>query len=84
MVDRFVDLLLARSLRRAWRGQPVWLAVGAAAWLVRRSRRNDRALLWSGTVAEGQRLVVTTSGSGDVRPGRLRQRTTGPGDAGSS
>lgn len=66
-MDAILDALTSRSWRRGLHGQPMWLAVGAAAWLVRRSRRSAGRVLWSGPVAEGQRLVVTT------RPPRRRR-----------
>jgi hypothetical protein len=62
-----LGVLTRRSWRRGLRGEPLWLAVAAAGWLVRRARRRDGEVLWSGPVAEGQHLVVTT------RPPRRRR-----------
>ena len=49
---------MTRSFRRGLGGEPVWLAVGAAAWLVVRSRKKDKPVVWSGTLNEGQSLVL--------------------------
>lgn len=41
MIDKVLAVLVARGLRRGLRGEPLWLAVGMGAWLVRRARRED-------------------------------------------
>jgi hypothetical protein len=76
VVDRLLGRLVSRSFRRGLAGEPVWLAVGAAAWLVVRSRRRDKPIVWSGTLNEGQALVLTNRGrlvsgqeSGKEQPG---------------
>ncbi len=76
LIDRLLGRLVSRSFRRGLAGEPVWLAVGAAAWLVVRSRKRDKPLVWSGTLDEGQSLVLTNQGrllkaqeSGKEQPG---------------
>jgi hypothetical protein len=59
VVDRLLGRLVSRSFRRGLAGEPIWLAVGAAAWLVVRSRNKDKPLVWSGTLEEGQSVVLT-------------------------
>jgi hypothetical protein len=50
-VDSLLRTILSRSLRRGFAGEPIWLAVAAGVWLVRRARK----------VSPGQRLIITTS-----------------------
>ncbi len=72
MLDGLLQRLVSRSFRRGLGGEPVWLAVGAAAWLVVRSRRRDRPVVWSGRLEEGQ--WADTSGSSDLKvEGRAHQ-----------
>ncbi|MGH9029671.1 MAG: hypothetical protein ACRDV4_08670 [Acidimicrobiales bacterium] len=40
------------------RGEPLWLAVGVGAWLVRRVRQKGDATVWKGKIQPGQRLVI--------------------------
>lgn len=50
----------------------MFLVLGAAAWLVVRSRRKDRPVVWSGTLEEGDKLVLTNfgrEGPGTTPPG---------------
>jgi len=70
-VDRVLRLLTSRAARRGMGGEPVWLAVAAAAWLVRRARSRRDEVVWSGRVEPGQRLVVavTERGSGSAAAG---------------
>lgn len=51
--------LVSRAGRRGFAGDPVWLAVAVAAWLVQRSRRTQ-PVVWRGRLAPGQRLVITS------------------------
>jgi hypothetical protein len=70
--DRLLGRLVSRSFRRGLAGEPVFLVLGAAAWLVVRSRSKDRPVVWSGTLKEGERLVLTSLGheeSGTSQPG---------------
>lgn len=62
LVDRSLGRLVSRSFRRGLAGEPIWLAVGAAAWLVVRSRNKDKPLVWSGTLEQGQSIVLTNRG----------------------
>jgi len=57
-VDRLLRALVSRSMRRGRAGEPIWLAVAAAAWLVRRSLKTRDKVVWSGRVEPGQRLVI--------------------------
>ena len=41
-MDRLLRVLVTRAMRRGFAGEPIWLAVAAAAWLVRRGRRPGR------------------------------------------
>jgi len=58
-MDRLLSTLVSRSMRRGLRGEPVWLAVAAGAWLWRRARQDTDKTLWSGRVRPGERLVIT-------------------------
>lgn len=69
-IDKQLARLVSRSFRRGLAGEPVWLAVGAVAWLVVRSRRKDKPIVWSGTLDEGQQLVITSRGPGDTDKAR--------------
>jgi len=65
-VDRILSSVITRALRRGMAGEPAWLAVGVAVWLVRRARRRPPAVVWSGRVSPGDRLLITTSGPGGI------------------
>jgi hypothetical protein len=58
-VNRLLRMLVTRALRRGLGGEPVWLAVAVAAWLVQRARRPDKGVVWQGRVSPGERLIVT-------------------------
>lgn len=58
-MDRLLRTLGTRALRRGLGGEPVWLAVAVAAWLVRRGRRAEPKVVWHGRISPGQRLVLT-------------------------
>ena len=64
MIDRLLQRLVSKSFRRGFGGEPVWIAVGAAAWLVVRSRKRDRPVVWSGPLREGESLTLTNLGGG--------------------
>lgn len=68
MIDRLLKTLLTRGLRRGLGGEPAWLALGAVAWLVRRSRQRRNEVLWSGRVQAGERLLVRTYVPGEGAP----------------
>lgn len=63
LVDRALKELIGRSFKRGRAGEPIWIAVGIAAWLVARSRRKENPVVWSGQLREGDRLVITSRGS---------------------
>ena len=72
LFDRLLSRLVSRSFRRGLAGEPVFLVLGAAAWLVVRSRNKDRPVVWSGTLEEGDRLMLTNLGHeepGTEQPG---------------
>ena len=60
-MDRLLGLLVTWAKRRGRAGEPIWLAVAGAAWLVRRSRRRHDDVVWSGKLRPGQRLEVAVS-----------------------
>jgi hypothetical protein len=85
--DRLLGRLVSRSFRRGLAGEPVFLVLGAAAWLVVRSRSKDRPVVWSGTLKEGERLVLTSLGpenSGRENSGQenLRREESGTSQPG--
>ena len=57
-MDRLLRLLATRAMRRGRSGEPIWLAVAGAAWLVRRGLKSRDQVAWSGRVEPGQRLVI--------------------------
>jgi len=59
-MDRVLRLLVSRAARRGLAGEPVWLAVAAAAWLVRRTRARGAPVVWRGKVGPGERLEIVT------------------------
>jgi hypothetical protein len=67
-MDRLLSRLVRRALRRGLAGEPVWLAVGVAAWLVRRARNRGPDVVWSGRLEPGERLVISSRGP-DGGPG---------------
>ena len=67
-MDGLLSRLVSRAMRRGLAGEPVWLAVGVAAWLVRRARAKSPEPVWSGRVSPGDRLVVTVRGPGHEGP----------------
>jgi len=60
-VDRLLRTLVTRAWRRGVAGEPLWLAVAGAAWLVRRGRTRRDAPAWSGRLSPGERLVIAVS-----------------------
>jgi hypothetical protein len=57
-MDRLLRVLVTRAVRRGRAGEPIWLAVAGAAWLVRRTLKSRDKVAWSGRVQPGQRLVI--------------------------
>jgi hypothetical protein len=58
-MDRLLGALITRAKRRGLAGEPLWLAVAGAAWLVRRGRNQPKRPLWSGRLAPGERLQIS-------------------------
>jgi hypothetical protein len=67
-MDRVLRVLVARAMKRGRAGEPVWLAVAAAAWLVRRGLKSRGEVAWSGRVEPGQRLVIAVGDSATAAP----------------
>lgn len=67
-MDRLLKILVSRSARRGRGGEPIWLAVAAAAWLVRRGLKSRDQVAWSGRVLPGQRLVIAVGDPGAPAP----------------
>jgi hypothetical protein len=57
-VDRILGFLVSRAMRRGRGGEPIWLAVAGAAWMVRCTLKSRDKVAWSGRVEPGQRLVI--------------------------
>ncbi len=60
-MDTFLAAVVTRAMRRGMKGEPLWLAVGVGAWLIRRSRKKGEEKVWSGRLEPGQRLVITST-----------------------
>jgi hypothetical protein len=60
-MDRLLRSVGSRALRRGMGGEPIWLAVAIALWLVRRARSQGPEVVWKGRVEPGQRLEIITS-----------------------
>jgi len=58
-VDRLLARLVSRAIRRGLGGEPIWLAVGAGLWLVRRARKRGDETIWSGRIQAGQSLQIS-------------------------
>ena len=67
-MDRILRVLVTRAMRRGRAGEPIWLAVAAAAWLVRRGLKSRDKVVWSGRVEPGQRLVIAVGDNGAPAP----------------
>lgn len=64
MIGRLLEFLIARSRRKAWDGSTAWMAVGALAWLWRRSRaRRDPHPVWTEELAPGQSVLIVHEGA---------------------
>lgn len=61
-MDRLLRSLVHRAARRGLGGDPLWLAVAAVAWLVRRERARDRRVVWSGRLRRGEGLLIHARG----------------------
>lgn len=68
MIDRLLERLGGRWLRRGLAGDPLLLALGVSAWLVRRARQRRTPVVWSGRLSAGERLVISAWAPGDGPP----------------
>lgn len=59
-MERLLRSLTSRGLRRGLAGEPVWLAVAVAAWLVRRARQRPPEVVWRGRIEPGQRILLSS------------------------
>jgi hypothetical protein len=67
-VDRLLGVLVRRAANRGRGGEPLWLAVAAAAWMVRRTLKSREPVAWSGRLHPGERLVIAIGDSGAPDP----------------
>jgi hypothetical protein len=67
-VDRLLGALVRAAARRGRGGEPLWLAVAAAAWMVRRTLKSREPVAWSGRLRPGERLVIAVGDSGAPAP----------------
>ena len=59
MIGRLLQVVLARSRRKAWQGSRAWMAVGILAWLWQRARsRREPHPVWTEELAPGQSLLI--------------------------
>jgi hypothetical protein len=65
-MDWILAALVSRAIRRGRAGDPLWLAVGAAAWMLRRTLKdNDKSrVAWSGRISPGERLQISVGDPG--------------------
>jgi hypothetical protein len=64
-VDYLLRRLVRSATRRGLRGEHwAWFALAGAAYLLRRSRGRNRAVVYSRTVRTGDRLVVSLQAAG--------------------
>jgi hypothetical protein len=78
-VTALLSWLVRRAMRRGLAGEPVWLAVGAAAWLIRKASEDRQPVVWRGTVRPGDRLSVRSWLPGDEQQVRDIVITGAPG-----
>ncbi|MDA8184351.1 MAG: hypothetical protein ACYCUF_08885 [Acidimicrobiales bacterium] len=62
VVDRLLGTVVRRGFRRGFAGDPVFLVVGACAWMVLRARRRPAAVVWQGRLEPGESLLVSSRG----------------------
>jgi hypothetical protein len=68
MLDRLLRGFQARAFREGWRGlNSVWFVIGAALWMVNRSRR-DNGVVFRTKLEPGEGLLVTTRAPGTSPP----------------
>jgi hypothetical protein len=57
-VDRLLATIVSRAMKRGLRGEPLWLVVGAGAWLFRRARQKSDETIWRGRIEPGEHLEI--------------------------
>ena len=63
-MDRLLGALVSRAMRRGRGGEPLWLAVAAAAWMVRRTMKSRDKVAWSGRLHPGESVVIAVGDPG--------------------
>jgi hypothetical protein len=67
-VDSLLRYIQRNGFRRGTRGQhPIWLVLGASAWLLMRARRSREEVVYRTILQPGEALVVETGRSGNRR-----------------
>jgi hypothetical protein len=68
MFDGLLRGFQARAFQQAWRGRhSAWFFIGAALWMVNRSRR-DNGVIFRTKLQPGENLLVTTRVPGSSPP----------------
>jgi hypothetical protein len=68
MLDRLLRGFQARAFREGWRGlHSAWFVIGAALWMVNRSRRGN-GVIFRTKLEPGEGLLVTTRAPGSFPP----------------
>ncbi|HWD52886.1 MAG TPA: hypothetical protein VG412_10815 [Acidimicrobiales bacterium] len=64
-MERILRYLMKNGFRRGFRGEhPIWIVVGASAWLLIRARRHGDDVVYRTVLRPGERLVVATRNPG--------------------
>ncbi|MHB1710340.1 MAG: hypothetical protein ACYCV7_02900 [Acidimicrobiales bacterium] len=67
MTERLLRVLRKNGFRRGIRGgHPLWVVLGASAWMVSRARRRDDSVIYRTLLVPGERLTVTARHPGGV------------------
>jgi hypothetical protein len=66
--EKVLGWIISRGLRRGRSGDLMWLWFALGAWIVRRTLRSSRGVIWSGKIKQGERVVVTAFGPGGTSP----------------
>jgi hypothetical protein len=68
MLDRLLRAFQARAFREARQGRhSAWFVIGAALWMVNRSRRGD-GIVFRTKLQPGEGLLITTRAPGSPAP----------------
>jgi hypothetical protein len=68
-MERILRYLMKNGFRRGFRGEhPIWIVVGASAWLLIRARRHGDDVVYRTVLRPGERLVVATRNPGPPEP----------------